>query len=300
MLLNQTKRFSTSILLNSDTIENNRLLRNSVAVFKNVKEDKLTILETIKGKSGIYMWNNKTTNKIYIGSSIDLKRRLASYFKNSVLLRDSCMPVCIALLKYGHSNFTLEILEYCDKNTVIDRENHYFHLFKPEYNVAKLAGQPPKLEYTSEIKKKISDTLKEYYKDPENLKTSSLVQKGHNLIVIDIINNNVTEFHAIKAAAKVLNIDRRIITKALKSDLEIVILDRYIFKSIGNLQDLKIKDQVSSKSLNVLDLETNMKTTYLSISSAAEALNVYPQSLSTYLRNKTSKPFKNRYTIILN
>jgi hypothetical protein len=210
------------------------------------------------------------------------------------------MPVCVALLKYGYSNFTLEILEYCDKNIVIDRENHYFNLFKPEYNVAKLAGQPPKFEYTSEIRKKISDTLKEYYKDPENLKTSSLVQKGHNLIVIDIINNNVTEFHAIKAAAKVLNIDRRIITKSLKSDLDILILDRYIFKSIGNLQDLKTKDQVSSKSLNVLDLETNIKTTYLSISSAAEALNVYPQSLSTYLRNKTSKPFKNRYTIILN
>jgi len=55
LLLNQTKRFSTSISLFSDTIENNRLSRNSAAVFKNVKEDKLTILETVKGKSGIYM-----------------------------------------------------------------------------------------------------------------------------------------------------------------------------------------------------------------------------------------------------
>ena len=45
-----------------------------------------------------------------------------------------------ALLKYGYSNFKLEILEYCDPENLVDREQHYLNLLKPEYNVLKDAG----------------------------------------------------------------------------------------------------------------------------------------------------------------
>jgi group I intron endonuclease len=45
-----------------------------------------------------------------------------------------------ALLKYGYSNFTLEILEYCDSSEVVRREQYYLDLFKPEYNILSTAG----------------------------------------------------------------------------------------------------------------------------------------------------------------
>lgn len=41
--------------------------------------------------------------------------------------------------KYGHENFTLEILEYCLKDELLTRENYYFDLLKPEYNILKHA-----------------------------------------------------------------------------------------------------------------------------------------------------------------
>lgn len=41
--------------------------------------------------------------------------------------------------KYGHENFTLEILEYCLKDKLLIRENYYFDLLKPEYNNLKHA-----------------------------------------------------------------------------------------------------------------------------------------------------------------
>lgn len=44
-----------------------------------------------------------------------------------------------ALLKYGYSGFMLDILEFCDKDEVIVREQYYLDLFKPEYNVLKKA-----------------------------------------------------------------------------------------------------------------------------------------------------------------
>ena len=45
-----------------------------------------------------------------------------------------------ALLKNGYSNFTLEILEYCDLADLIKREQYYIDLLKPEYNILKIAG----------------------------------------------------------------------------------------------------------------------------------------------------------------
>jgi group I intron endonuclease len=48
--------------------------------------------------------------------------------------------ICKALLKYGHSAFTLEVLEYCEPGDAIAREQYYLDLFKPEYNILPTAG----------------------------------------------------------------------------------------------------------------------------------------------------------------
>lgn len=50
------------------------------------------------------------------------------------------MTIYKALLKYGYSNFQLEILEYCAPEDTIKREQHYLDLLKPEYNILKIAG----------------------------------------------------------------------------------------------------------------------------------------------------------------
>jgi group I intron endonuclease len=45
-----------------------------------------------------------------------------------------------SILKHGHSSFSLEILEYCEPDNVVTREQHYLDLLKPEYNILKIAG----------------------------------------------------------------------------------------------------------------------------------------------------------------
>lgn len=50
-------------------------------------------------------------------------------------LAKSNRPIDRALLKHGFSNFTLEILEYCDKNNVLEREQYYMDILKPPYNI---------------------------------------------------------------------------------------------------------------------------------------------------------------------
>ena len=45
-----------------------------------------------------------------------------------------------ALLKYGYSAFKLDILEYCKPENLINREQYYLDLFKPNLNILTIAG----------------------------------------------------------------------------------------------------------------------------------------------------------------
>ena len=80
-------------------------------------------------------------NKTYIGSSINLSKRFKEYYnyKDISEPRDN-FPIHTALLKYGYYSFKLEVLEYCGESNLIEREQHYMNLLKPEYNVLNTAG----------------------------------------------------------------------------------------------------------------------------------------------------------------
>ena len=47
------------------------------------------------------------------------------------------MIICRALIKYNYSSFRLEILEYCEEENIVDRENYYIELLNPSYNIVK-------------------------------------------------------------------------------------------------------------------------------------------------------------------
>lgn len=68
------------------------------------------------------------------------------------------MYICRSLLKHGYSNFSLEILEYCEIKDLLEREDYYFKLWKPEYNILKKAGSSLGFKYSEETKAKMSAT----------------------------------------------------------------------------------------------------------------------------------------------
>uniref|UniRef100_UPI0020007371 hypothetical protein n=1 Tax=Exserohilum turcicum TaxID=93612 RepID=UPI0020007371 len=85
-----------------------------VKTYDNTDTQKLDILKDNREKSGIYLWENKINGNVYVGSSTNLTVRLIKYFNH--LLKYSNMNICKALLKYGYSNFSLHILEYCESD----------------------------------------------------------------------------------------------------------------------------------------------------------------------------------------
>ena len=65
-----------------------------------------------------------------------------------------------ALLKYGYSNFILEILEYCEPRNLLAREQHYMATILPEYNTLKSAGSMLGYKHSQESKLKMSISKK--------------------------------------------------------------------------------------------------------------------------------------------
>jgi group I intron endonuclease len=70
------------------------------------------------------------------------------------------MRICRALLKYGYSNFCLEILEYCDRTELLTREKYYFELLNPEYNLCEEPGSTLGKNHSKETKVKMSAARK--------------------------------------------------------------------------------------------------------------------------------------------
>jgi len=58
-----------------------------------------------------------TTNKCCIGSSLDLRNRMKTYYSVNVRKREDRL-IHRAIEKYGEDNFSLIILEFCPSDTI--------------------------------------------------------------------------------------------------------------------------------------------------------------------------------------
>lgn len=79
------------------------------------------------------------------------------YSNAKYLVRTKSSLICKALLKYGYSGFSFAILEYCDKNDIINREQYYIDILNPEYNLCRVAGSSLGLKRSEETKKLIGE-----------------------------------------------------------------------------------------------------------------------------------------------
>lgn len=126
-----------------------------VKVYNNMLTDKDNILNDYKNQSGIYLIHNFVNGKQYVGSAINLKRRLYSYYSPSKLIDNR--HISNSILKYGHSNFTVLILELVEKSDnikvdLLSREQYYIDLLKPVLNINPTAGSSLGFKHSDETK----------------------------------------------------------------------------------------------------------------------------------------------------
>lgn len=93
-----------------------------------------TFADTPRGLIGIYKITNICTNKVYIGQSIDIRRRWTSHINilnntnNNTIEKESALHQ--SMLKYGIDNFTFEVVELCSIDELNSKEQYWIK----EYN----------------------------------------------------------------------------------------------------------------------------------------------------------------------
>ena len=109
---------------------------------------------------GIYKILNKTNNKVYVGSSVNISNRQYKHFwmlkkgiHDNIYLQKS-------FNKNGLENFVFEILELCEEKDLILKENYYINNYKSNemtfgYNLA-LVGNSRRNIVSDSVKLKLS------------------------------------------------------------------------------------------------------------------------------------------------
>lgn len=150
---NGTARFASTRNINS----------KQILSYSDAETHKFRIYKDNINKSGIYRWTNLSNGKSYVGSGSNLTKRFKQYYSLKYLqsrLDKSNSYIYNALIKYGHANFKLDILEYCDKNFLIEREQYYINSLIPEYNILNIAGSRLGAVLSDKTKNQISKILK--------------------------------------------------------------------------------------------------------------------------------------------
>jgi hypothetical protein len=136
-------------------------------------------------------------------------------------------------------------------------------------------------------------------KSPEALTKLSIAQPNSIKIeVVDLETNISTVYNAIKAAARALDIDRRYIEHYIYLNQDKPVLGKYTFKLINSKKNIE-KTQRTSKKIEVTNINTKEITIYTSIGAAARALGYHQASISLYLKENRTKPFKGIYLLKL-
>lgn len=112
---------------------------------------------------------NTKTNKFYIGSSVNIRVRWNEH--KSHLNRNIHKNKYLQSVWSKHSNwfFEFQILEYCEPEKLIEREQYYIDMLKPEYNLRLIAESNFGIKLTQETKNKISKANKGRKRTPEQI-----------------------------------------------------------------------------------------------------------------------------------
>ena len=178
-------------------------------------------------------------------------------------------------MKYGYSNFSLEIIEYCDNMSTINKEQYYIDLLKPEYNLCL----------------KAVSSLGRVTREETRLKLRNV---WLNRLFSNSKDETLKEF-IINTIARKLDKSELVITRLYKE-----------FRRIKQLKESKVSYTTRMKILAsiktrqtvlVTDMSKGITNEYYSARRAAEAINASNSTIMNKLKGKNTKLYKGRYLI---
>lgn len=128
-------------------------------------------------KSGIYRIKNVYTKRFYVGSSVNMEKRLGEHRRTLRLGTHHSRFLQREWDKYGEAAFSFDMLEFHERDVGILREHEQWWIDNCSnlLNCSKNASHP---EHTPEVIAKISQKCKEAWACPERRAKQSARYKG--------------------------------------------------------------------------------------------------------------------------
>lgn len=223
--------------------------------------------------AGIYLIENTSNGKKYIGQAVKLKKRLLSHLSN--FDKDYCDTIVLykAFKKYGLESFNLKILDtfsealsQTTKNRLNELEKYYIKqynsLIPNGYNMT-LGGDGGVLGYrhSGETKNIIREGVKKHNEqlgyDPTNWIKARSIKTGYTIIAINITtlaeNNNFSRV----AISRCLSGKQKLLNKEY---LVARYLDDFPEYSADEKELTKKRNSIKEKVKEILDIDPNISS----------------------------------------
>jgi group I intron endonuclease len=123
----------------------------SAFIFRHIKFGNMT---------GIYKIESNISNRIYIGSAINIIQRWKLHKKTLKKGTHHSIKLQRHYNKYGKKDLHFSVLLGCDKEELIKKEQFFIDSFNPYFNICKKAGSPLGVKHSIEYCKKLSEMRK--------------------------------------------------------------------------------------------------------------------------------------------
>lgn len=121
----------------------------------------------LENRSGIYKIKNLENDKIYIGQSVTVRRRVKEHMNKLRDNKHENKHLQNSWNKNGEKSFVFELVEYCDREELNSREVYWMNYFKSYekkhgYNITRIDPNSKKLIFSKETLGKMSANRRLY------------------------------------------------------------------------------------------------------------------------------------------
>ena len=166
---------------------------------------------------GIYKITTLHNNEFYIGSAVCYNRRISLHITNLKNNKHHSIYLQNIFNKYGRDNLKFELIDSCNEEELITKEQYYIDTLKPKYN-----------------------SLPTAYSNLGFKHPNSFFDKMNKKILkIDLKGNVLDSYKSIKEAAKENNINNSSVSACALGIRNTLKNNIYIFKKDYNIENIK-------------------------------------------------------------
>jgi group I intron endonuclease len=249
-------------------------------------------------KVGIYAIKNLKNNKIYIGQSINIQKRIIQHKSNLKRNKHPNAHLQASYNYYGENNFEFYILELCEKDVLDKREKYWIDFFDGkncQNNFNEKDGGKTHFELSDEAKKKCGFCNLGKHRSPKNEfkkggHPGKEFQKGlvpYNRKMVyqyDLEGKFINNYNSLKEAAQKNKISSSLLSLCCNKKIKTAKGYQWRFKDENPANKIV---KINCVAVYQYDLDGNFIQKFNNIKSAADYIGVKPSVISQCLSGKS-------------